>query len=146
MLMCTSVFGEFISQYDLGHFFSHGRGVDEAGGQTSSCSSRAGQTDAPRRRRSSAASWSPFSGECSSSSRTDLSRSASAKINEEDLGLWGDECAAGTPRFRWVTILFKLNTIILIITWISISIGCLRAGIYLHAVMQESISVGTRKS
>lgn len=131
-------------QFDLDHFFSHRRGADEAGGQTSSSSSRAGQTDAPRCRCSS--SWSPCSGECSSSGHTDLSRSASAKINEEDLRLQGDECAAGAPRFRWVTVLFKLNTIILIITWISISIGRLRAGIYLHAVMQESISVGTCKS
>lgn len=117
----------------MDHFFSHGRGADEAGGQASSSGSKAGQTDAPQCRCSSAGSWSPCSGECSSSSRADLSHSASAKINEGDLGLQGDECAASTPRFRWATVLFKLNKIILIITWISISIGCLRVGIYLDA-------------
>lgn len=112
----------------------------------SSSSSTEGQRDAPCCRCSSTGSWCLCCSEHSSSSHTDLPHSDSAKINVEHLWLRGDEWAAGMPRFLWVTLLFKVNTIILIITWISISIGCLRVGIYLHSVMQENVAVGMCKS
>lgn len=138
------MFLEKFYQFGSDHFLSHGRGAARAGGQTSILLQQHRGTEgcSPLQVQQHWLLVPPLQRAFQLQSHG----SASAKIKAEHLWLRGDECAAGTPRFLWVTLLFKVNTIILIITWISISIGCLRVGIYLHPVMQESVSVGMCKS